>query len=93
MANALPRWGPLDQGLRAPVATVAAERGCTQPVREPDAMGFRAPARRWLAMSAVTILLLIGAAVCLGLCAYGITTAVRRARDRRAQGAHPLTRH
>jgi hypothetical protein len=56
-------------------------------------MGFRALARRWLAMSAVTILLLIGAAVCLGLCAYGITTPVRRSRDRRDQGAHPPTRH
>jgi hypothetical protein len=43
-------------------------------------------------MSAVTILLLIGAAVCCGLCAYGIATAVRRSRDRHGQGAHTPTR-
>ncbi len=34
------------------------------------------------------ILVIIGGAICRGLCAYGISTAVRRARDRRAQGAH-----
>jgi hypothetical protein len=43
-------------------------------------------------MSTVTILLLIGAAACFGLCAYGITTAVRRSKDRRDQGAHAPTR-
>ncbi len=34
------------------------------------------------------ILVAIGVVICCGLCAYGISTAVRRARDRRAQGAH-----
>jgi hypothetical protein len=43
-------------------------------------------------MSAMTILLLIGAIACCGLCTYGITTAVRRAKDRRGQDAHAPTR-
>jgi hypothetical protein len=36
------------------------------------------------------ILVIIGAVICCGLCAYGINTAVRRARDRRAQDAQAL---
>ncbi len=35
----------------------------------------------------VTVLWIIAAIVCVALCAYGITTAVRRSRDRRDQGA------
>jgi hypothetical protein len=38
-------------------------------------------------MSIVGILLLTGAIVCVGLCAYGIATAVRRSK-----GAHAPTR-
>jgi sulfite exporter TauE/SafE len=38
-------------------------------------------------MSTVGIVLLIGAILCVGLCAYGITTAVRRSKD-----AHAPTR-
>jgi hypothetical protein len=34
------------------------------------------------------ILVAIGAVICCGLCAYGISTAVRRGRDRRAPSAH-----
>jgi hypothetical protein len=34
------------------------------------------------------ILVIIGGLICCGLCAYGISTAVRRARHRRAHGAH-----
>jgi hypothetical protein len=38
-------------------------------------------------------LLFIGAIIiCCGLCAYGISTAVRRSKDRRAQDAHAPTR-
>jgi hypothetical protein len=40
----------------------------------------------------VAALWIIAAIVCVGLCAYGITTAVRRARDRRAQDAAAPTR-
>ena len=54
-------------------------------------MGFRAPAREVTAM--VTVLWIVAAILCVALCAYGITTAVRRARDGRDQGAHAPTRH
>jgi hypothetical protein len=40
----------------------------------------------------VTVLWIIGAALCVGLCVYGITTAVRRSRDRRDHDVHSLTR-
>jgi hypothetical protein len=36
----------------------------------------------------VTILVIIAAALCCGLCAYGISAAVRRSKARRAQAAH-----
>ena len=32
----------------------------------------------------VTVLWIIAAIVCVAVCAYGITTAVRRSKDRRA---------
>ena len=51
--------------------------------------GFRASAREVTAM--VTVLWIVAAILCVALCAYGITTAVRRARDGRDQGAP--TRH
>ena len=35
----------------------------------------------------VTVLWIIAAILCVALCAYGITTAIRRSRDRRDQGA------
>jgi hypothetical protein len=38
------------------------------------------------------ILVIIGAAICCGLCTYGISKAVRRARERRHQDAHAPTR-
>lgn len=34
-------------------------------------------------MSALTVLLIMAAAVCCGLCVYGVNTAVRRSRARR----------
>jgi len=37
------------------------------------------------------ILVIIGGVACCGLCAYGITTAVRRSKARRDQGAHAVT--
>jgi hypothetical protein len=37
------------------------------------------------------ILIVIGAVLCCGLCAYGINTAIRRARERRDREAHALT--
>ncbi len=40
----------------------------------------------------VIIAVIVGVAVCCGLCAYGINTAVRRSRERRAQNAQALTR-
>ena len=40
----------------------------------------------------VTVLWIIAAILCVALCAYGITTAVRRTSDRREQGVHPPTR-
>ena len=40
----------------------------------------------------VTVLWIIAAILCVALCAYGITTAIRRAADRRAQGTHAPTR-
>jgi hypothetical protein len=40
----------------------------------------------------VTVLWIIAAIVCVALCAYGITTAVRRSKDRRAQNAAAPTR-
>lgn len=36
------------------------------------------------------ILVIIAAVSCCGLCAYGISTAVRRARHRRVQDAQAL---
>jgi hypothetical protein len=44
-------------------------------------------------MSALTIVLLIGAIICCGLCVYGITTAVRRAAERCDKGTYTPTRH
>lgn len=35
----------------------------------------------------VAVLWIIAAILCVALCAYGITTAVRRSRDRRDQDA------
>jgi hypothetical protein len=37
------------------------------------------------------ILVFVGAALCCGLCAYGIAKAVRRAKERRARDAQVLT--
>jgi hypothetical protein len=37
-----------------------------------------------------TVLWIVGAALCFGLCAYGISTAVRRSKARRE--AHALPR-
>jgi hypothetical protein len=34
----------------------------------------------------VTVLWIVAAILCVALCAYGITTAARRAGDRREQG-------
>jgi hypothetical protein len=39
------------------------------------------------------VLLVIGGVICCGLCAYGISTAVRRSKERRDQGTHALMRH
>jgi hypothetical protein len=39
-----------------------------------------------------TVLWIIVAILCVALCAYGITTAIRRAADRRAQGTRAPTR-
>ena len=39
-----------------------------------------------------TILWMIAAILCVVLCAYGITTAIRRSRNRREQGASAPTR-
>lgn len=38
------------------------------------------------------IAVFVGVAVCCGLCAYGINTAVRRSRERRAQNAQAVIR-
>jgi hypothetical protein len=38
-------------------------------------------------MAMTTILVIGAAAACCGLCAYGISRAVRRSRERRAQNA------
>jgi hypothetical protein len=38
-----------------------------------------------------TVLWIIAAILCIALCAYGITTAIRRSADRRAQGTRPPT--
>ena len=39
-----------------------------------------------------TVLWIIVAILCVALCAYGITTAIRRSADRRAQGTRASTR-
>ena len=39
----------------------------------------------------VTLLWITAAVVCVALCAYGITTAVRRGANRRAQGTRTPT--
>jgi hypothetical protein len=39
-----------------------------------------------------TVLWIIAAILCVVLCAYGITTAIRRSADRRAQGTRAPTR-
>ena len=39
-----------------------------------------------------TVLWILAAIVCVALCAYGITTAIRRSADRRAQGTRAPTR-
>jgi len=44
--------------------------------------------RRWTTM---LTFLVIGVALCCGLCAYGINKAVRRTRERRLHDAHALT--
>ena len=38
-----------------------------------------------------TVLWITAAILCVALCAYGITTAVRRGADRRAQGTRAPT--
>ena len=38
-------------------------------------------------MAMVTILVIVAAVACCGLCAYGISTAIHRARARRDQQA------
>jgi hypothetical protein len=43
-------------------------------------------------MAMATILVVIGLALCCGLCAYGINRAVRRAKERRVYDAEALTR-
>jgi beta-lactamase regulating signal transducer with metallopeptidase domain len=40
----------------------------------------------------VTVLWIIAAIICVALCAYGITTAIRRSKDRREQDGHAPTR-
>jgi hypothetical protein len=40
----------------------------------------------------VTVVWIIAAILCVALCAYGITAAVRRGADRRAQGTRAPTR-
>jgi hypothetical protein len=40
----------------------------------------------------VTVLWIIAAILCVALCAYGITTAVRRSKDRRVKDAVAPTR-
>jgi hypothetical protein len=40
----------------------------------------------------VTALWIIAAVLCVALCAYGITTAVRRSKDRRMKDAAAPTR-
>jgi hypothetical protein len=40
----------------------------------------------------VTVLWMIAAILCVALCAYGITTAIHRSADRRAQGTRAPTR-
>jgi len=40
----------------------------------------------------VTLAVIVGVAICCGLCAYGINTAVRRSRERRAQNVQAVTR-
>jgi hypothetical protein len=40
----------------------------------------------------VTVLWIIAAILCVALCAYGITTAIRGSKDRREQDAHAPTR-
>jgi hypothetical protein len=37
------------------------------------------------------VLAIIGGLLCCGLCAYGISKTVRRAKDRRDQRVHALT--
>jgi hypothetical protein len=39
-----------------------------------------------------TIVWMIAAILCVALCAYGITMAIRRSRNRREQGASAPTR-
>jgi hypothetical protein len=38
------------------------------------------------------ILVVVGVALCCGLCAYGVNRAVRRAKERRVHDAEALTR-
>jgi hypothetical protein len=39
----------------------------------------------------LTFLVIVGVALCCGLCAYGINKAVRRAKERRLRDTHALT--
>ena len=54
-----------------------------------DVPRFWTPAREVRAM--VTVLWIIAAILCVALCAYGITTAVRRGANRRAPGTQAPT--
>jgi hypothetical protein len=38
-------------------------------------------------------LAIIGGVICCGLCAYGISTAVRRSREQRGDRVYPATTH
>jgi len=38
----------------------------------------------------VIVLVVVGAVICCGWCAYGISTAVRRSRERHDRGVHGL---
>jgi hypothetical protein len=69
---------------------------CSPPARRklksagPENAGPRRP-REVGAVSAVAVFLIVVAATCCGLCLYGISRAVRRAKERQTQKGSVLT--
>jgi hypothetical protein len=84
--------GPAQRGSIGSTHTAGPGRTSTQPVRSGNT-GSRHRGGRCVGMSAVAIIWIGVAAVCWGLCIYGINRAIRRSKERQEGRTPALTRH